>query len=209
MSKAGFGRNRENLNLTEGNIVRLLISFSIPLLLGNLFQQFYNIVDTWVVGNFVSNEAFSAVGTVGPIINTLISLFIGFSSGAGVVISQYFGAGKEEQAQRTVHTAFVMTLGFMAMITAVGILFRDAFLHLMNTPVNVMPEARTYLMIFFAGIGGMMFYNIGAATLQAIGDSRRPFYYLATATVINIIGDLVLVIVFHMGGAGVALATIL
>lgn len=197
------------MNMTEGSIPRLLITFSIPLLLGNIFQQMYNIVDTWVVGNYVSNEAFSAVGTVGPIINVMISLYIGFSSGAGVVIAQYFGACKEKEAQKAVHTSFVTTLIFTVVMTTVGITMRRAFLRLMNMPEEVMPEASLYLMIFFAGIGGLFFYNIGAATLQAIGDSRRPFYFLSAATVLNIIGDLVFVLVFHRGVEGVAFATIL
>ncbi|MBR0374684.1 MAG: MATE family efflux transporter [Mogibacterium sp.] len=195
--------------MTEGNIARLLIAFAIPLLLGNAFQQLYNMVDTWVVGNFVSNEAFSAVGTVGPIINTLISLFMGFSSGAGVVIAQYYGAGKREEASRTVHTAVVMTAIFAVVLSTAGVLLRNTFLHFMRTPDNVLPEARTYLLIFFSGVGSLMFYNIGAATLQAIGDSKRPFYFLATAATLNIIGDLTFVLKFHMGVEGVALATIL
>lgn len=201
--------SKSNLDMTEGNITRLLIAFSVPLLLGNAFQQLYNMVDAWVVGNYVSNEAFSAVGTVGPIINTLISLYLGLSSGAGVVISQNFGAKKEEAASKAIHTAFVMTFIVAVTMSTLGILLRDFFLRMMNTPDNVMPEARLYLLIFFAGIGGMMFYNIGSAALQAIGDSTKPFYFLATATVVNIIGDLVFVLVFHMGVEGVALATVI
>ena len=200
--------SRSNLNMTEGNITRLLVSFAIPLLMGNLFQQLYNMVDAWVVGNYVSNEAFSAVGTVGPIINTMIALYLGISNGAGVVISQNYGAGREETAQRAVHTAVTMTLIIAVIMSTAGILLRGSFLTLMNTPEEVRPEASKYLMIFFAGIGGMMFYNIGSAALQAIGDSRRPFYFLSTATVINIVGDLVLVLVFHRGVEGVAFATI-
>lgn len=197
-----------NLDMTNGNIVRLLIAFSVPLFLGNVFQQLYNMVDAWVVGNYVSNEAFSAVGTVGPIINTLISLFLGISSGAGVVISQNYGAKREEDAQKAVHTAFVMTFIIAIVISVSGILLRGSFLKLMNTPEEVIPEASLYLFIIFAGTGSMMLYNIGAAALQAIGDSTRPFFFLATATVINIAGDLILVLGFHMGVEGVALATV-
>jgi putative MATE family efflux protein len=200
--------SKKNLDMTKGSIARLLISFSIPLLLGNVFQQLYNMVDAWVVGNYVSNEAFSAVGTVGPIINTLISLFLGLSSGAGVVISQNYGAKNEEGASKAVHTSFVMTFLIAIVMSTIGIVFRGAFLRLMNTPENVMPEAKLYLLIFFSGIAGMMFYNIGSAALQGIGDSTRPFYFLATATIVNIAGDLILVLVFHRGVEGVALATI-
>ena len=214
MSTAGPRRKwlpggNKNLDMTEGSIGKLLIAFSVPLLLGNLFQQLYNMVDAWVVGNYVSNEAFSAVGTVGPIINTLISLYLGLSSGAGVVIAQNYGAKREETASRAIHTAVVMTVIIAIAMSAAGIMLRDIFLRMMNTPPEVMPQSRIYLLIFFSGIGGMMLYNIGAAALQAIGDSRRPFYFLATSISLNIILDLVFVIVFHMGVEGVALATII
>ena len=199
----------KNLDMTEGSISKLLITFSVPLLLGNVFQQMYNMVDAWVVGNYVSNEAFSAVGTVGPIINTLISLYLGLSSGAGVVISQNYGAKREAEARRAVHTSVVMTVIVSIVMSAAGILLRDVFLRMMNTPAEVLPQSRLYLMIFFSGISGMMIYNIGAAALQAIGDSRRPFYFLSTSITINIILDLLFVLVFHMGVEGVALATVI
>ncbi len=199
----------KTMSMTEGNIARLLITFAIPLLLGNIFQQFYNMVDSWVVGNFVSNEAFSAVGTVGPIINMLIGFFMGLSSGAGVVISQYFGAKKEDQIQKTVHTAIMMTIILSVVISAAGLVLRPVLLQFMNTPENVLQDASTYLTIYFAGVTGLLFYNIGASILQAIGDSRRPFIFLATSAILNIIGDLVFVIVFGMGVEGVAYATII
>lgn len=112
---------RYDVDMTKGNITRHLVNFALPLLLGNLFQQLYNMVDTWVVGNYVSNEAFSAVGTVGPVINTLIGFFLGLSSGAGVVISQYYGAGREEKVQQAVHTALMLTLALGVVFTAAGI----------------------------------------------------------------------------------------
>ena len=196
-------------DMTEGSIPKLLIAFAIPLLLGNIFQQFYNMVDSWVVGNYVSNEAFSAVGTVGPIINMLIGFFMGLSSGAGVVISQFFGAQKDDRVQDTVHTAIAMTIIMAVVITIAGILLIPILLGFMNTPAEVYPEAKKYLTIIFSGVSGLMFYNIGASTLQAIGDSKRPFYFLATAAILNIIGDLVFVLVFHMGVEGVAYATII
>ena len=195
-------------NMTEGSIPRLLIMFAIPLLLGNIFQQFYNMVDSWVVGNYVSNEAFSAVGTVGPIINMLIGFFMGLSSGASVVIAQYFGAGKEEEVKKTVHTAVMMTIVLAVLITVLGLVLMPLMLRLMNVPENVMPEARRYLSIYFAGVAGLLFYNIGAAILQATGDSKRPFYFLATAALMNVVGDLTFILVFHMGVEGVAYATI-
>jgi len=208
MAKIGLipGSNK-NLNMTEGNITRLLIAFALPLFMGNMFQQMYNMVDAWVVGNYVSNEAFSAVGTVGPIINTLVSLFLGLASGAGVVISQNYGAKREDAVQKALHTAVLMTIIVAVGLTVTGITLRNVFLKMMNTPEEVMPDASLYLLILFAGMGTMMMYNIGAATLQAIGDSTRPFYFLVVSTVLNIVGDLVLVIGFGMGVEGVALAT--
>ncbi len=203
------GSSAKSQNMTEGSIPRLIIAFAIPLLLGNIFQQFYNMVDSWVVGNYVSNEAFSAVGTVGPIINMLIGFFMGLSSGAGVVISQYFGAMNAERVQDTVHTAIAMTIILAFVITGLGLVLIPVLLGFMNTPAEVVPDATKYLRIIFSGVSGLMFYNVGASILQAIGDSKRPFYFLATAAVLNIIGDLVFVLVFRMGVEGVAYATII
>ena len=126
-------------DLTRGNPASLIVKFAVPLLIGNLFQQLYNMVDTWVVGNYVSNEAFSAVGTVGPIINMLIGFFMGLSSGAGVVISQYYGAHRPEKVRDTVHTAMVLTLVLCAAFTALGLALIPAMLDLMNTPADVLP----------------------------------------------------------------------
>ena len=195
--------------MTQGNITRHIISFALPLLIGNVFQQLYNTVDTWVVGNFVSNEAFSAVGTVGPIINMLIGFFMGLSSGAGVVISQYYGARRYEEVQKTVHTAIIMTMVIGVVFTGVGIAMIPYMLQLMKTPTEVIPESTAYLTIYFSGILGLMLYNIGAGILRAVGDSKRPFYFLVVCAVMNTILDLVFVLYFNMGVEGVALATIL
>ncbi|NLE12816.1 MAG: MATE family efflux transporter [Clostridiales bacterium] len=195
--------------MTQGRILPLLVTFAVPILLGNIFQQLYNMVDTWVVGNYVSNEAFSAVGSVGPIINALIGFFLGLSSGAGVVVSRHFGAGDEEDVNKTVHTAIIMTAFFSVIVTAAGVLMTPFFLNMMKTPPEVMPESLSYLTIYFAGISGLMLYNIGAAILQAIGDSRSPFIFLTVSAALNVIGDFVFVLVFDMGVAGVAWATII
>ena len=195
--------------MTEGNIVHHLIAFALPLLIGNLFQQLYNTVDTWVVGNFVSNEAYSAVGTVGPIVNMLIGLFMGLSSGAGVVISQNYGAQHYDKVHDAVHTSVLMTLILAVVFTFVGIAIIPLMLNLMNMPDEVIPEATTYLSIYFSGLLGLMLYNMGAGILRAVGDSKRPFYYLVICAVMNTVLDLLFVLVFHMGVAGVALATIL
>lgn len=202
-------RQRKDVDMTEGNITRHIISFALPLLIGNVFQQLYNTVDTWVVGNYVSNEAFSAVGSVGPIINMLIGFFMGLSSGAGVVISQYYGAKRHQEVQDTVHTAILMTVIMGIAFTGIGLGMTPYMLRLMNTPENVMPESTAYLTIYFSGILGLMIYNIGAGILRAVGDSQRPFYFLVVCAVLNTALDLLFVLVFHMGVEGVALATVL
>lgn len=201
------GRRRD-VDMTEGSIFRHLILFALPLLLGNIFQQLYNMVDTWVVGNFVSNEAFSAVGSVGPIINMLIGAFMGLSSGAGAVISQYYGAKQYDKVQNTVHTAVLMTLILGIVFTGLGIGMTPAMLNFMKTPADVFPESARYLTIYFSGIMGLMVYNIGAGILRAVGDSRRPFYFLVVSALLNTGLDLLFVLAFDMGVEGVALATI-
>ena len=199
----------KDVDMTTGNITRHIISFALPLLIGNIFQQLYNTVDTWVVGKFVSNEAYAAVGTVGPIVNMLIGFFMGLSSGAGVVISQYYGAKRFAEVEKTVHTAIAMTLILGIAFTGLGLFMTPYMLTLMKTPENVLPESTAYLTIYFSGIVGLMLYNIGAGILRAVGDSKRPFYYLVVCAVMNTVLDLVFVIQFKMGVRGVALATIL
>ena len=207
-SKKGL-LGRKDVDMTEGNILRHLIAFALPLLLGNIFQQLYNTVDTWVVGNYVSKEAFSAVGTVGPIMNTLIGTFMGLSAGAGVVISQYYGAKQHEKVQDTVHTALTLTLILGAVFTALGIFMTPYMLKLMKTPETVLPEATRYLQIYFSGILGLMVYNIGSGIMRAVGDSQRPFMFLCVSAGTNTVLDLLFVLGFKMGVEGVALATII
>ena len=200
---------RYDVDMTKGSITKHLINFALPLMVGNLFQQLYNMVDTWVVGNYVSNEAFSAVGTVTPIINTLIGFFLGLSSGAGVVISQYYGAGREDKVRQAVHTSLVLTLLMGAVFTAAGIAMTPLMLCLMKTPAEVAPEQTTYLTIYFAGVMGLLLYNMGSGILRAVGDSRRPFYFLLVSAVLNTGLDLLFVLKFGMGVEGVAYATII
>ena len=202
-------KNKRDVDMTQGSIFRHLITFAFPLLIGNIFQQLYNTVDTWVVGNYVSNEAFSAVGTVGPVINMLIGIFLGLSSGAGVVISQYYGAKRYDKVRDTVHTSIVMTLILAVLFTIIGIAMIPFVLNFMKTPAEVMPESSAYLTIYFAGVIGLMLYNMGAGILRAVGDSKRPFYFLVVSAVLNIILDLVFVLSLGMGVKGVAYATII
>ena len=164
--------------MTKGSILRHLILFSLPLLVGNLFQQLYNTVDTWVVGNYVSNEAFSAVGSVTPIVNLAVGVFMGFTTGASVVISQYFGARKYDKVKESVHTSLCITLILGIIFTIAGILLTPTFLRFMNTPPEVFPESEAYLKIYFCGMLALLIYNMGSAILRAVGDSMRPFYFL-------------------------------
>ena len=200
---------RKDVDMTEGNIYGHIIRFALPLMVGHLFQQLYNVVDTWVVGNYVDGEAFSAVGSVGPILTLLISFFSGFSSGAGVVVSQYFGAKKFDDVKRAVHTAMLMTFIIGAVMSVVGILLVPVMLDFMKMPMEVRDEATTYLTIYFAGAMGLVVYNIGSGIMRSIGDSSRPFYFLAASALTNTVLDLVFVLVFNMGVAGVAYATII
>ena len=198
-----------DVDMTQGNITKHIISFALPLLVGNIFQQLYNTVDTWVVGNFVSEHAYAAVGTVGPIVNMLIGFFMGLSSGAGVVISQYYGAKRYDKVHDTVHTAILMTLILGVIFSGIGIFMIPFMLELMKMPTEVIPEATTYLTIYFSGLLGLMLYNIGAGILRAVGDSQRPFYFLVVCAILNTVLDLLFVLGFGMGVEGVALATIL
>ena len=206
---ARSGSKRREVDMTQGSVFWHLFQFALPLVAGNLFQQLYNMVDTWVVGNYVSNVAYSAVGTMGPILNMLIGFFSGFASGAGVVISQYYGAKMMGKVRETVHTALILTFAMGLLLTAVGLLMVPTALRLIKMPEEAVPDATTYLSILFSGIMGLMIYNMGAGILRAVGDSRRPFYFLVISACINIVLDLVFVIRFDMGVAGVAWATII
>lgn len=200
---------RGDVDMTCGSVAGHLIRFAFPLLLGNLFQQLYNMVDTWVVGNFVGNEAFSAVGSVGPIVNMLIGFFGGLASGAGVVISQYYGAKRPDAVRRAVHTSLVMTLVMGVLFTGLGLWMTPTMLRFMKTPDEVLPQSTAYLNIYFVGVLGLMLYNMGAGILRAVGDSKRPFYFLVVCAILNIVLDLFFVLYCDMGVRGVALATVL
>lgn len=208
-----FAGKRHDVDMTEGNIALNLVRFALPLFVGNLFQQLYNMVDTWVIGRWGLGAEYAAVGSVGPIINILIGFFMGLSSGAGVVISQYYGAKDEKKVHDAVHTSMLMTLVLVVLFTIIGIATTPAILRLMlQSKVDeseILPHAQTYLIIYFAGVVGLLLYNMGAGILRAVGDSERPFYFLAVSAVLNIVLDLLFVIRFHMGVAGVALATVI
>lgn len=208
---AGVGTRRLTRDMTQGSIAKNLMLFALPLLVGNLFQQLYNMVDTWVIGQAEAPGAFAAVGSVGPIINIMIGLFSGLASGAGVVISRYFGAREEDRVKRAVHTSLVVTLLLSVVFTALGVLLTPLAVRLMlgGTEGDVYPYAVTYLTIYFAGIVGLLVYNMGSGILRAVGDSRHPFYFLLVSAITNILLDLLFVFLFGMGVAGVAYATVI
>lgn len=206
-----FSGRRHDLDMTSGGIAKNLITFALPLLVGNLFQQLYNMVDTWVIGQTGENGAFAAVGSVGPIINIMIGIFSGLAGGAGVVISRHFGAHDEEGVRRAVHTSIAATAVLSVVFTVLGVTLSPTAVRLMlrGEGGEVYPHAVTYLTIYFAGIAALLVYNMGAGILRAVGDSRHPLYFLVASAVTNILLDLLLVFVFGMGVAGVALATVL
>lgn len=195
--------------MTSGVIWKEYLKFALPMGLGLLFQQFYNTVDTVVVGKFVSKQALAAVGSTGSIINMLVGLCAGLSAGAGVVISQAYGTHDDKRLSDSVHTTILVTLLMSVLATGLGLLIVDPMLRLMATPEDVFPAAHEYLVIYFAGIAGLLIYNMGSGILRAVGDSVHPLWFLVFSALINIVFDLVFVLVFHWGVAGVAYATIL
>ena len=180
---------KRTMDMTEGSILKIIITFAVPLFLGQLFQQLYNTVDSYVVGNYVSNAAFAAVGNTGPIINTLIGFFSGLATGAGVVISQYFGARDYENVKKAVNTTIIMTLILGILFTFIGISMVPFMLKLMKTPEEVFGEASIYLTVYFSGVLGLMLYNVGSGILRAVGDSRRPFIFLVVSALTNVVLD--------------------
>ncbi len=195
--------------MTEGSTLKIILTFAFPMLIGNILQQLYNMVDSIVVGNYVGKLALAAVGTGFPIIFMMAAMFIGLGLGATILISQYIGAGDMNSVQKTAQTIYTaMILGSIP-ISIIGIFLSEPILILINTPVDALPMAKIYMMIVFLGMIGSFGYNVNAGILQGFGDSKSSLLFLAIATVINIILDLVFVIVFHWGVAGVAIATII
>ena len=196
-------------DMTEGSIVKQVLLFSLPLMLGNVFQMLYNTVDSVVVGNFVGTEALAAVGATTMIINMLVFFFNGFATGAGVVIGLYFGAKDLKYLHKAIETTMAATFVLSVIFTVVGILGVEPMLKFMSTPEDVFQEASVYLRIYNAGFSGLLIYNMGSGVLRAVGDTTRPLYFLILTSVLNIVLDLMFVVVFHWGIAGVAYATIL
>ena len=200
---------RDTLDMTGGPILKQILLFSMPLMLGNVFQMLYNTVDSIVVGNFVGKEALAAVGATTMIVNMLVFFFNGFSVGAGVVIAHHFGAHDGERLHDAIETTMAMTFVLCAAFTALGLATVRPLLRLMSTPDDVLEDAVTYLTIYFMGFSGLLVYNMGSGILRAVGDTARPLMFLILTSLMNIALDLAFVIGLHAGIAGVAWATIL
>lgn len=211
----GESMNKQNKTvqynaITEGVIWQQILIFFFPILFGTFFQQLYNTADAMIVGKFVGKEALSAVGgTTGTLINLLVGFFVGMSSGAAVIVSQYYGAAQAEQVKKSVHTSFCLAIAGGVVLMVIGEAFAPAAISAMGAPAEIMDYSVTYMRIYFLGVIGNLVYNMGAAILRAVGDSKRPLYFLIASCLTNIALDLLLVVGLHMEVAGAALATIL
>ena len=206
LNRLKLGATRD---MTSGSIVRQILLFALPLMLGNVFQMLYNTVDSIVVGNFVGKEALAAVGSTTMIVNMLVFFFNGFSVGAGVVIAQHFGARDPERLHSAVETTVAVTFAMCVLFTLIGVAGVRPMLRLMSTPDDVFEDAATYLTIYFWGFSGLLIYNTGSGILRAVGDTTRPLIFLALTSLLNIALDLAFVIGLKAGIAGVAYATVI
>ena len=199
----------QNQRITDGVIWKQLILFSIPIMIGTLFQQLYNMIDAIVVGNFVGKTALASVGgSTQQIVGLVLGFFIELSSGAAVVIAQYYGAGEKKKLSDALHTTIAFCVMAGVILSLVGYFGAPTFLRWMNTPEDTMDGSILYLKIYFCGILFSFFYNVGAAILRAVGDSRKPLYYLMVCCILNTVLDVLLVLVFRLGIFGVAIATV-
>lgn len=199
----------KNNDLTSGPLTIKIIKFIIPLMLTGILQLLYNAADSIVVGHYEGSSALAAVSSVGALINLLVNAFMGLSVGAAVVVAQDYGAKDYEGVSKTVHTSYLISIIGGIVVGAIGLIFSRQFLIWMGSPEDVLPLSTEYLMIYFIGTPANMAYNFGASILRSIGDTKRPLYFLTISGLVNVVLNLVLVIVFHMGVAGVAYATII
>ena len=201
-------KNRFEIDMCNGSIMNKLISFSIPLMISGILQLAFNAVDIVVVGRFSGSESLAAVGSTTALINVFTNLFIGISLGANVLAARFYAAGREKEMSETVHTAITFAIISGVVMALVGLFFSRGALELMGTPDNVINLSTLYMKIYFLGMPFFMLYNYGAAILRAVGDTKRPLLFLIVAGVINACLNLLLVIAFHLGVAGVAIATV-
>jgi len=204
-----MSRSNKAVDMTQGTVWKHLAGFAAPMLIGLIFQQLYNTVDSLVVGNYVSKQALAAVGSVGMLINSILGFFSGLSVGAGVVIARAFGSHDRNALHKAVQTTLTMTFILCVAVTLLSFLLIRPMMSLLNMPDEMYAEALTYLRIYFAGVSGLMIYNMGSGILRAVGDSKRPLYFLIFSAIVNTVCDLIFVLVFRMGVAGVAWATVL
>ncbi|MBR4542180.1 MAG: MATE family efflux transporter [Lachnospiraceae bacterium] len=197
------------MNMCEGPILPKMLKFAVPLMLSSILQLLFNAADVVVVGKFAGDDALAAVGCTGSLINLLINLFMGLSVGANVMVARHFGAKRESELKKSVHTSMLLSVLGGLLLTGVGVFFTEGILELMETPAEVLPLAALYLRIYFMGMVPNMIYNFGSAILRAIGDTKRPMYFLALAGVVNVCLNLIFVIVLSWGVAGVAVATVI
>ena len=202
-------KNRYEIDMCNGSVMDKLISFSIPLMLSGILQLLFNAVDIIVVGRFTGSHALAAVGSTTALINVFTNLFIGVSLGANVLAARFYAANREREMSETVHTAITFALISGVVMVFVGLLFSRGALELMDTPADVIEQSTLYMRIYFSGMPFFMMYNYGAAILRAIGDTKRPLMFLIIAGITNALLNLLLVIVFHLGVAGVAIATVI
>ena len=198
-----------SMDMIHGPLFIKILTYALPLVLSGVLQLLFNAADIVVVGRFSGNHALAAVGSTSSLINLLVNLFIGVSVGANVLVARFCGARDYDNAQDTVHTAISVSLVGGVLMIFVGFFLSEPLLALMGTPADVLNDAALYMRIYFAGMPAFMLYNFGAAILRAVGDTRRPLYFLTLAGVVNVVFNMFFVIVFHMGVAGVALATII
>lgn len=198
-----------NVALTEGTIWKKLLIFALPLMLSNFLQQLYNTADLLIVGRFIGTEAQAAVGATGSLSNMLIGFFIGLSTGCAVVVAQMYGAEDEDGLYRMVHSSMSIALVSGVVLSVAGFFLSTPLLRLMNTPEEILADASVYLRIFFAGSIPSLLYNMGAGILRSVGDSKRPFYFLAVSSITNILLDLLFIAVFGWGVVGAAWATVI
>ncbi len=190
-------RRQQNMDLTKGSIAKGILLFAFPLFLGQLLQQFYNMADAWVVGNFADNDAFAAVSSGGSLTFLIIGFFNGIAIGGGVIISRYFGAKDAKMVQKAIHANFLFGLLSSLLATAAGLALIPGLLRLMKTPDSVMPHSLAYFRIYFAGVFTVILYNICMSIMRALGDSLRPLYYLILSSFVNVALDLLFVAGFH------------
>lgn len=196
-------------DMTAGSPARLILSFSLPLLVGNIFQQLYNMVDAMVVGRFIGTGALAAVGSTGAISFLVLGFVIGLTGGFSVVTAQRFGADDQDGLRQAVAISFYIGAGMTVVLTAVSVLLTHPLLRFMDTPPDIYADAYTYIVIIFAGSGATVFYNLVSGVLRALGDSRTPLYFLILSSLINVGLDLLFIIPFQMGVAGAAYATVI